>query len=103
MEQQQTSTRERIRTDLREPRKFHVIIHNDDFTTMDFVVMILTTVFHKTADEAEALMYHVHNNGSAIAGTYSYDIAYTKMEKATSMARAENFPLRFSLQPASED
>ncbi len=102
MEQEQTRTRERTRTGLREPRKFHVIIHNDDFTTMDFVVMILTTVFRKTEVEAEALMLIVHNTGSAVAGTYSYDIAHTKVEKATSMARTEHFPLRFSIEPASE-
>lgn len=102
MEQEQTHTRERTRTDLREPRKFHVIIYNDDFTTMDFVVMILTTIFRKTEEEAESLMLCVHNNGSAIVGTYSYDIAYTKMEKATSMARAEHFPLRLSIEPVSE-
>ncbi len=101
MEQEQTHTRERTRTDLHEPRKFHVIIYNDDFTTMDFVVMILTIVFRKTEEEAEALMLNVHNNGSAIVGTYSYDIAYTKMEKATNMARAEHFPLRLSIEPAS--
>ncbi len=99
MEQEQTSTRERIRTDMREPRRYRVIIFNDDFTTMDFVVELLTTVFSKTEEEAEILMLSVHHKGSTVVGTYSYDIATTKVEKATRMARAAHFPLRLSVEP----
>ena len=61
MEQQQSSFKEKERTDLREPQHFKVIIYNDDFTTMEFVVKILTTIFFKSAAEAETLMLQVHN------------------------------------------
>lgn len=91
--------RDRTRTDLREPRRYRVIIYNDDFTTMDFVVIVLTSVFFKSAEEAEALMLKVHKSGSAVVGIYSYDMAITKVRKATMMAREENFPLRLECKP----
>ncbi len=98
MEQQKTSIN--IKDRIREPRRFKVIIHNDDFTPMDFVVMILSTIFFKSADEAERLMLDVHNTGKGIAGIYPYDIAETKRRKAVTLARGEGYPLRLSLQPA---
>ena len=87
------------RTDLREPQRYQVIIHNDDFTTMDFVVMILTTVFFKSLAEAKTLMLQVHHSGRSVVGTYTYDIALSKVNKATNMAREEGFPLRLSMEP----
>ena len=99
MPNQQTSTRSRTRTDLREPRRYKVIIYNDDFTTMDFVVGVLTSVFFKSQAEAEALMLDVHHKGSAIVGVYSYDIATSKVNKATIMAREQDFPLRLECKP----
>lgn len=94
MAKEQTAVRDRIRTNLREPRRYKVIIYNDDFTTMEFVVLVLTSVFFKSAEEAEALMLAVHKSGSAVVGIYSYDMAISKVRKATMMAREENFPLR---------
>ena len=91
--------RERIRTGLREPKRYKVIIHNDDFTTMEFVVKVLTTVFYKSTPEAESLMLSVHSSGSAVVGIYSYDIARSKINKATTMARDEGYPLRLTLVP----
>ena len=82
MEQQQSSYKEKERIDLREPRRFKVTIFNDDFTTMEFVVKILTTVFFKSTMEAEALMMQV--------------------QKATRMAREEGFPLRLTVTPEEE-
>lgn len=102
MEQQQTFFEEKERTDLREPRRFKVTIYNDDFTTMDFVVKVLTTVFYKTEAEAEALMMQVHKSNSAKVGIYSYDIAQSKVKKATLMARNEGFPLRLTVAPEEE-
>ena len=99
MEKQETSLKEREHTNIKEPRRFKVIIHNDDFTTMEFVVKILTTVFYKSTIEAESLMLMVHKSQSATVGIYSYDIARTKIAKATSMARDEGFPLRLSMAP----
>lgn len=103
MEKQQSSSREKERIELKEPRRYKVIIHNDDFTTMDFVVMVLKTVFFKSASESEQLMLHVHQKGSAVVGVYSYDIARSKVHKATDMARQEGFPLRLSITPEEEE
>ena len=100
MAKEQTSIRERQRTDLREPRRYKVTIYNDDFTTMEFVVMILTQVFFKT--EAEKLMLQVHHSDKAVVGIYSYDVATSKQQKATNMAREAGFPLRLTVEPSNE-
>lgn len=99
MPQEQSSIKERQHTDLREPRRYKVTIYNDDFTTMEFVVLILTTIFRKTEAEAETLMLQVHRTGKSIVGIYSYDIALSKVNKATRMARSEGFPLRLTCEP----
>lgn len=99
MSNQQTSLRDRTDTKIREPQRFKVIIYNDDFTTMDFVVHILKSVFFKSTTEAETLMLDVHHHGSATVGVYSYDIAKSKVHKATIMAREANFPLRLECKP----
>ncbi len=99
MAKEQTAVRDRTRTNPREPRRYKVIIYNDDFTTMEFVVLVLTSVFFKSAEEAEALMLAVHKSGSAVVGIYSYDMAISKVRKATMMAREENFPLRLECKP----
>ena len=99
MAKEQTAVRDRTRINLREPRRYKVIIYNDDFTTMEFVVLVLTSVFFKSAEEAEALMLAVHKSGSAVVGIYSYDVAISKVRKATMMAREENFPLRLECKP----
>ena len=89
--------------DLREPRRFKVIIYNDDFTTMEFVVKVLTTIFFKSEAEAEILMMQVHQSQSAVVGIYSFDIAQSKVKKATRMARNEGFPLRLTVTPEEEE
>lgn len=99
MPQEQSGVKERQRTRLREPQRYKVIFHNDDFTTMDFVVMVLAVVFHKTEADAERIMLDVHRQGRGVAGIYTYDIAVTKAHKATQMARAEGFPLRLTVEP----
>ena len=99
MAKEQTSIRERQRTDLREPRRYKVTIYNDDFTTMEFVVKILVEVFFKSEAEAETLMLQVHHSDKAVVGIYSYDIAVSKVNKATKMARDEGFPLRLTYEP----
>lgn len=88
-----------LRERLKEPKRYKVILHNDDFTTMDFVVMVLAVVFHKSEADAERIMLDVHRHGQGVAGIYTYDIAATKAQKATQMARGEGFPLRLSVQP----
>jgi ATP-dependent Clp protease adaptor protein ClpS len=76
-----------------------VVIYNDDFTTMEFVVMILVQIFLKSQEEAEALMLQVHHSDKAVVGIYSYDIAVSKARKATSMAREQGYPLRLTVEP----
>ena len=76
-----------------------MIIYNDDFTTMEFVVMILVQVFLKSEEEANALMLQVHHSDKAVVGIYTYDTAVSKVRKATSMAREEGHPLRLTYEP----
>lgn len=102
MAQHQSNVKERQRIDFREPKKYNVLIYNDDFTPMDFVVMILRNVFFKTEADAEALMLKVHHSEKAIVGVYPYDIAESKKRKATAMAREEGFPLRLTVEPAEK-
>ena len=99
MPQEQQGTRERQRTDIREPHRYKVIIYNDDFTPMEFVVKILIEVFFKSHAEAESLMLRVHHSDKAVVGIYTYDIAVSKVQKATRMARDEGFPLRLGYEP----
>lgn len=99
MEHRQSQVKDRTRHLVEEPRKFRVILHNDDFTTMDFVVKVLMMIFHKNEDEAFQLMLTVHTKGQAVAGTYSKDIAMSKVQKATKMARDAGFPLRITVEP----
>lgn len=100
MAETSSNIRERQNIKLQEPRKYNVLLHNDDFTTMEFVVKILTTIFRKSEEDANVLMLKVHREGRAVAGTYSLDIAQSKAQKATTMARMENFPLRLTVEPA---
>ncbi len=101
MAKEHSQLRERQRTDLREPQRYKVIIYNDDFTTMEFVVTVLVQVFLKSEEEAEALMLQVHHSDKAVVGIYSYDIAVSKTRKATSMAREQGYPLRLTVEPES--
>ena len=92
-------TKERTVSKTKEPKRYNVIMLNDDFTTMEFVVKILTQVFFKSETEAEALMLQVHHSDKAVVGIYSYDVATSKVRKATNMAREEGFPLRLTVEP----
>ncbi|CAN5395636.1 ATP-dependent Clp protease adaptor ClpS [soil metagenome] len=80
-------------TKLEKPKLFKVILHNDDFTTMEFVVFILTHVFLRSEIEAFTIMLKVHNEGIGIAGIYSFEIANMKSEKAMNLAKAHEYPL----------
>ena len=100
MEKQQTKIKERTRVRLEEPRRFRVIQHNDDFTTMEFVVEILIDIFHKDEVTAQAIMLGVHKKGQAVVGKYPYDIAATKVGLALSRAKSQGFPFRMTLEEA---
>ena len=99
MAQEKISIRQRESVNIGRPRKYSVIFHNDDFTTMDFVVAVLKEVFYKSDIEAVSIMMDVHKKGKGIVGSYSYDLALTKRDKATAMAREEGFPLKITVQP----
>lgn len=85
---------------IKEPGMYNVIMLNDDFTSMEFVVEILIDIFHKDPISAEAIMMHVHKNGRAIIGLYPYDIALTKTNAAMTRARNEGFPFRMTIEEA---
>ena len=99
MPQEQSSVKERQRTNTKEPKRYKVTIYNDDFTTMEFVVMILKVVFFKSEAEAETLMLTVHHSDKAVVGVYSYDVAVSKVRRATQMARDAGYPLRLTYAP----
>ncbi len=96
----QESFKEQIGTKVKEPKKYNVILLNDDFTTMEFVVSILIDIFRKDAITAESIMLDVHRNGRGVVGAYPYDIAATKINEALKRAKAEGFPFRMSIEEA---
>jgi ATP-dependent Clp protease adaptor protein ClpS len=98
--QDQTSgaVKERVKPKHQEPIQHKVVLLNDDYTTMEFVVHVLEGVFDKSPSEAYRLMLHVHINGKAVAGIYPWDIAETKVNTVTAMAKDAGFPLRAEIE-----
>ncbi len=86
------------KTRLEKPKLFKVLLHNDDFTTMEFVVFILNHVFQRSDAEAVTIMLKVHNEGVGVAGIYPYDIAYMKQQKAMNLSKAREYPLLVTLE-----
>ena len=82
----------KLRPKLEKPKLFKVILHNDDFTTMDFVVFVLEYVFNRTDAEAFTIMLKVHREGTGVAGIYPYEVANMKSQKAMNLAKAREFP-----------
>jgi len=85
---------------LKPPPMYKVLLHNDDYTTMEFVIEILQTVFHRAHTEAVQIMLHVHRTGLGVAGVYTYEVAETKIAVVEGMARRREFPLKCSLEEA---
>lgn len=96
----QGETKEKTRIHIKEPKHYRVIMHNDDFTSMEFVVGILIDIFHKDPMEAERLMLMVHESGRAAVGSYPYDIAATKVQAAAERAKSKGFPFRMTIEEA---
>lgn len=96
----QGEVKERVISKLKEPKHHKVIMWNDDFTTMEFVVEVLVKIFHKNEITAQAIMLEVHNKGQAVVGKYPYDIAVTKVKDALAYARDEGFPFRMTVEEA---
>jgi ATP-dependent Clp protease adaptor protein ClpS len=95
-----TKTREKATEKVKEPDEYRVILLNDHYTSMDFVVEVLMVIFHKQLEDANKIMLDVHKKGKGLVGLYSWDIAATKMEQVHMAARANEFPLRCIVEPA---
>lgn len=87
-----------IRDEVREPTMYRVLLHNDDYTTMDFVVEILRFVFNKSPEEAVDIMLNIHRKGVGLCGVYTYEVSETKVETVHAIAREQGFPLKCSME-----
>ncbi len=94
-----TRTRQKSQRRLKEPPRYKVLLHNDDFTSREFVVEVLKGVFHRPEPEAVQIMLHVHNNGVGVAGIYTYEVAETKVRTVEGLASQREFPLMLSIEP----
>lgn len=92
-------TETRTKEKLKRPPLYKVLLHNDNYTTMEFVVAVLREVFSKPEPEAYAIMLNVHKTGIGVAGVYTYEIAETKIRTTERLAREHEFPLRLSMEP----
>ena len=92
-----TETREDQK--LERPSLWRVLLHNDDYTTQDFVVWVLETVFHKAQAEAFEIMMSVHRSGMGVAGVYTHDVAETKLKTTRTLAEQHEFPLLVTMEP----
>jgi ATP-dependent Clp protease adaptor protein ClpS len=84
---------------LKKPKLYKVLLHNDNYTTREFVVAVLKEVFHKSETDAVQIMLHVHYNGMGVAGVYTFEVAETKIRIVEAAARENGFPLRLSMEP----
>jgi ATP-dependent Clp protease adaptor protein ClpS len=84
------------------PRPWKVLMHNDDYTTMEFVVHILQKYFHKTRQEAQAVMLEIHTRGAGVCGIFTYEVAESKKEKAMKYARESGHPLKCTIEPVED-
>lgn len=84
--------------DVKEPPLYKVLLHNDDYTTMEFVVYVLMKVFHKPMEQATRIMLNVHERGIGVCGLYTYEIAETKVETVIRMARENGHPLKCTME-----
>lgn len=80
--------------DIEEPKKYKVLLLNDNYSTMDFVIDILVRIFKKSTDEATVIMLNIHNNGKDVCGVYTHEIAATKVMQVKNLARQKGFPLK---------
>ena len=87
---------------LQRPRMWRVLLHNDDYTTQEFVVWVLETVFQKPRAEAFSIMMNVHRSGLGLAGVFTHDVAQTKVKKTQQLAEEHEFPLLVTMEPEPE-
>ncbi len=93
------ATETKKKEQLKKPPLFKVLFHNDNYTTMEFVVFVLRTVFLKSESDSVSIMLNVHRNGVGVAGVYTRDVAETKVNKTHQLAREHEFPLKLSMEP----
>ena len=86
--------------DTKEPAMYKVLLHNDDYTTMEFVVYVLMLIFHKSVEQATHIMLNVHKRGSGLCGVFTYEVAETKVETVTRLARENGHPLKCTMERA---
>jgi ATP-dependent Clp protease adaptor protein ClpS len=98
--EEEVVTKEKNETD--EPERFKVIFHNDDYTTMEFVVRVLKKIYRKSSAEATEVMLRVHQTGTGVAGIYAKQIAETKVEQTLKLAREEGHPLMVTMEPEDD-
>lgn len=87
---------------LQAPRMYKVVMHNDDYTTMEFVILVLQKFFNKSSPEAHAIMLEVHTRGFGICGIYTFEVAESKVAKVTKYARENGHPLKCSTEPSDD-
>lgn len=92
-----TVLQERPKT--KKPPLYKVLVHNDDYTTKEFVVMVLQQIFHHSEQEATRIMIHVHNTGIGVAGIFPYEVAETKAAKTMAIAKQFEYPLQCTVEP----
>ncbi len=94
---------EKTQQKLARPRLYRVLLHNDDYTTMEFVVALLVHVFHHGEASAQAIMLNIHRTGFGIAGVYTYEIAETKVTHTMELAKEAEYPLQCTMEPDEDD
>ncbi len=92
-------TQTRKKEKLAKPPLYKVLFHNDNYTTMEFVVAVLREIFLKSESDAVAIMLNVHKNGFGIAGVYTHDVAETKINKTHALAKEAEYPLKLTMEP----
>ena len=97
-----TQTKTRDQVDITYPKKYNVVIHNDDVTPMDFVISLLVEVFHRNLDQATDITLTIHEKGRGIAGTYSHEVAEQKQRESTLLSHRHGHPLAITLEEADK-
>jgi ATP-dependent Clp protease adaptor protein ClpS len=98
-----TATEIERRTRTKKPRMYKVLLHNDDYTTREFVVEVLRSVFHHSEAAAMTIMLHVHHNGVGVAGIFTREVAETKVAIVDQLARERDYPLLMTMEPEEEE
>ncbi len=98
-----TLTGTRSEQKLQHPRMWRVLLHNDDYTTQDFVIWVLESIFHKPPGEALSIMASVHQSGLGVAGIFTHDVAETKVKATEQVSEEHEFPLLVTMEPESEN